>query len=78
MESRELFLTSYHFFREVMCSKTYTAEQKRNCYANLVEDYLRCDVTDNDIITMTALTAEFDRRLVLEAMPELCLSGESK
>ena len=78
MESRELFLTSYHFFREVMCSKEFSVDQKRKYYCNLVQDYVRCEITDNDVIIMSALTAEFDRRLALEEMLKLGIIFDAK
>ena len=56
---REMFITSYHHFRRVMCSTKYTIEQKDTAFGDLAIDYLRCKVTGRDTITFVSITEEW-------------------
>jgi hypothetical protein len=67
-EPREFFLTSYHHFREVMCSTEYTIEQKDNAYGALLTDYARCKILKQDEVTMQSITMEWERRRVYEVL----------
>lgn len=65
-QSREHFIKTYHWFREVMCSTKYTIEQKENTFDGLATDYLRCNLNKNDIVTFKAICLEWEMRKVYE------------
>lgn len=56
---REMFITSYHHFRRVMCSTKYTVAQKDDAFDGLTEDYFRCDLTDSDKKIFVATVEEW-------------------
>lgn len=64
--TQKQFMTSLEFFREVMCSKKYTVKQKDNYFENLCQDYMRCDINENDKLWFRATMNEWERRRVYE------------
>lgn len=60
--SKEMFVTSLHYFRSVMCSTKYTLRQKDGTFASLCQDYLRCELPQNLKTAFVAVMEEWSRR----------------
>ncbi|KKN69804.1 hypothetical protein LCGC14_0437500 [marine sediment metagenome] len=67
----EYYRSEYVKFREIMCSKKYTPQQKIGAFGGLVMVYTHVKTTNKKdqesiIISMQALKIEFDMRLKYE------------
>ena len=65
-QPRALFINSLLHFREVMCSKEYTLEQKNRAFEDLATDYFRCKLEPEDIIHFQAISKEWEMRSLYE------------
>lgn len=61
-QPRELFIKSLMHFREIMCSTKYTPEQKDNAFTDLITDYFRCNLRQEDITHFQAVKLEWEMR----------------
>jgi len=66
---RDMFVISYHHFRRVMCSNKYTLEQKDSAFESLAQDYIRCDLEDDDVTSFVAAAEEWAMRGGYEVRP---------
>jgi len=58
----EMFLTSLHHFRQIMCSTKYTLEQKDEAFGALCQDYIRCNLSSRLITAFVATEMEWAMR----------------
>lgn len=58
----EMFVISYHHFRNVMCSTKYTTAQKDSAWGGLCEDYIRCKLTPRLVQAFVAMEVEWSMR----------------
>ena len=61
-EQERCFFISLNHFRDVMCSTKYTLENKENAFMGLAQDYLRCELTEDDDIFFVSICREWDMR----------------
>ena len=66
----DYFLSEYHAFRKIMCSRKYTIKQKDDAFAGLTCVYLNVPADDPKIKTCKAayeaLFEEYPKRIVYE------------
>ncbi len=65
----EYFLKEIHFFRNIICSKEYSLEQKENAFEKLLHLYISIENLDKEspiFIFFQATVEEWERRCVLE------------
>ena len=67
---REYFLKSRERLVELWGAKSSTTEERKIALDGFIQDYLRCDVTDQDIKLFKMTIDEFDRREVYRMMGE--------
>jgi len=66
MTDKEMFNTSWKFFREIMCSNKYTIAEKDTAYENLAQDYLRLDIKETEETFFWSITKEWGMRKAYE------------
>ena len=76
----DYFLKEYHAFREIMCSRKYTVEQKDKAFSGLTYVYFNIDPNDPKLETCRsayeALFHEFSMRQVYQITSSLYKSDE--
>ena len=61
-QDRELFLAQVRHFREIMCSTQYDFERKDKEWGYVIEAYIRCDLTPEDVNLFLATKREYEIR----------------
>ena len=77
-EPRELWLTSYHYFREVIGSTKYALREKDIAFDAFLTDSIRCKLLPSDEVVFQAMVIEWERRRVYEVLKSVKIGGKGE